>query len=168
MTGTSLACMQELVVQQFTLQGYNLLIKAIIFTPICQRLLVMRRTPFIGRSRGVRGTHPPLGIQILSISHSFRENLAKLYVGAPPGELAPLPWGNPGSTTAFVASFILHRSFFYRFEQNLFCSLNIPQSLWYQVDRSMHVFNLRQAKYLERKMSVFFCHSDINVCRTCD
>ena len=32
---------------------------------------------------------PPLGVQILSISCSFWENLAKSYVGAPPGELAP-------------------------------------------------------------------------------
>ena len=29
---------------------------------------------------------PPLGVQILSISCSFWENLAKLYVGAPPPE----------------------------------------------------------------------------------
>ena len=32
---------------------------------------------------------PPLGVQILSISCSFWGNLARLYVGAPPGELAP-------------------------------------------------------------------------------
>ena len=37
------------------------------------------------------------GVQILSISCSFWENLAKLYVGAPRG-LAPPPRGNPGST----------------------------------------------------------------------
>ena len=37
---------------------------------------------------------PPLGTQILSISFSFRENLAKLYVGTPP------PWGNPRSAAA--------------------------------------------------------------------
>ena len=43
---------------------------------------------------------PPLGVQILSISCSFWENLAKLYVGSPPGELAPPPRGNPGSATA--------------------------------------------------------------------
>ena len=41
----------------------------------------------------------PLGVQILSISCSFWENLAKLYVGAPPGEVAPPPRGNPGSAT---------------------------------------------------------------------
>ena len=45
---------------------------------------------------GAQGTRDPLGTQILSISCSFLENLAKLYVGAPPGELAP-PWENPGS-----------------------------------------------------------------------
>ena len=44
--------------------------------------------------------HPP-GVQILSISCSFWENLAKLYVGAPPGELAPPPRGNPRSATVF-------------------------------------------------------------------
>ena len=41
----------------------------------------------------------PLGVQILSISCSFWENLANLYVGTPPGELVPPPQGNPGSTT---------------------------------------------------------------------
>ena len=45
-------------------------------------------------------TRAPLGVQILSISCSFWENLAKSYVGAPPGELAPPPRGNPGSATA--------------------------------------------------------------------
>ena len=43
--------------------------------------------------------HAPLGVQILSISCSFGENLAKLYVGAP-GRLAPPPPGNPGSASA--------------------------------------------------------------------
>ena len=43
----------------------------------------------------------PLVVQILSISCSFWDNLANLYVGAPPGELAPLPRGNPGSATAY-------------------------------------------------------------------
>ena len=42
----------------------------------------------------------PPGVQILSISCSFWENLAKSYVGAPPGELAPPPRGNPRSATA--------------------------------------------------------------------
>ena len=49
------------------------------------------------------GRAPP--IQILSISCSFRENLAKLYVGAPPGELAPPPHGNPGSPTELCLRF---------------------------------------------------------------
>ena len=44
----------------------------------------------------------PLGVQILSISCSFWGNLAKSYVGAPPGELAPPPQGNPGSTTVCI------------------------------------------------------------------
>ena len=37
----------------------------------------------------------PLGVQILSISCSFWENLAKSYVGTPPGVLVPSPRGNP-------------------------------------------------------------------------
>ena len=36
-----------------------------------------------GSKGGTRDAHPPLGVQILSISCSFRENLAKSYVGAP-------------------------------------------------------------------------------------
>ena len=39
--------------------------------------------------RGCEGC-APLGVQILSISCSFGENLAKSYVGAPSGEVAPL------------------------------------------------------------------------------
>ena len=49
---------------------------------------------------GAGDARPPLGVQILSISCSFWENLTNLYVGAPPGELAPPPRGNPGSATA--------------------------------------------------------------------
>ena len=41
---------------------------------------------------------PPLGVQILSISCIFWENLAKSYVGAPPGVGDP-PRGNPRSAT---------------------------------------------------------------------
>ena len=48
--------------------------------------------------RGARGTLAPR-VQILSISCSFWENLAKSYVGAPPGELALPHRGNPGSAT---------------------------------------------------------------------
>ena len=55
-----------------------------------------------GSKGGVRGTRPPPGAQILSIACSFWENLAKSYVGAPPGELAPPPRGNPGSATVYV------------------------------------------------------------------
>ena len=44
----------------------------------------------------------PAQVQILSISCSFWENLAKSYVGAPPGKLAPPPRGNPGSATEKV------------------------------------------------------------------
>ena len=45
-----------------------------------------------GGFRGAQGAPPPLGTQILSISCSFRENLAKSYVGAPPpGEILDPP-----------------------------------------------------------------------------
>ena len=46
----------------------------------------------------------PPGAQILSISSSFWKNIAKLYVGTPPGELAPPPQGNPGSATGYHVS----------------------------------------------------------------
>ena len=46
---------------------------------------------------GAWGTHaPPLGVQILSISCSFRENWR---VHAPPGGFTPPPRENPGSAT---------------------------------------------------------------------
>ena len=56
-----------------------------------------------GSKEGRRGRAPPLGVQILSISCSFWEILAKSYV-APPGELAPPPRGNPGSATGVLIS----------------------------------------------------------------
>ena len=52
----------------------------------------------LGRSKGTRGTCTPIGVQILSISCSFWEKLAKSYVGAP-WRVAPPPPGNPGSAT---------------------------------------------------------------------
>ena len=54
---------------------------------------------YSGGSKGGRKGRAPPWAQILSISCSFWENLAKSYVGAPPGELAPPPRGNPGSAT---------------------------------------------------------------------
>ena len=56
---------------------------------------------FSGRSKGGREGRPP-GVQILSISCSFWENLAKSYVGAKWGVGTP-PQGNPGSATLFTA-----------------------------------------------------------------
>ena len=54
--------------------------------------------------RGGAGDARPPRVQILSISCSFWEILAKSYVGAPPppGELAPPPRGNPGSATGTI------------------------------------------------------------------
>ena len=46
-----------------------------------------------GSKGGMRDARPP--VQILSISCSFWEILAKSYVGANFGELAPPPQGNP-------------------------------------------------------------------------
>ena len=65
----------------------------------------------IDTSGGFRGgaggaPPPPPGTQILSISCSFLENLAKSYVGAIPGELAP-PWGNPGSAAGYFTELYL-------------------------------------------------------------
>ena len=48
---------------------------------------------------GMRDVYTPLGVQILSISCSFWENLVKSYVGTPPRGLVPPPRGNPGSAT---------------------------------------------------------------------
>ena len=61
----------------------------------------------IGGSRGgVRDARPPLGVQILSISCSFRENLAcsrpPWRVHAPPGGFTPPPRENPGSATGNI------------------------------------------------------------------
>ena len=53
----------------------------------------------LGGAQGARA--PPLGTQILSISCSFQENLAKLYVGAP-------PWENPGSAAANQFLLFIH------------------------------------------------------------
>ena len=52
-----------------------------------------------GSGGGALGTRGPPEVQIRSNSCSFWENLADSYVGAPPGELAPPPWGNPGCAT---------------------------------------------------------------------
>ena len=54
----------------------------------------------IGGSRGgMRDARPPLGVRILSISCSFRENLA---CSRPPGGFTPPPRENPGSATVHV------------------------------------------------------------------
>ena len=49
----------------------------------------------------------PPPVQILSISCSFWKNLAKSYLGAPPGELAPPPRGNHGSATDYFVCMYL-------------------------------------------------------------
>ena len=56
---------------------------------------------------GHEGRVPPGGPN--SFMYFFRENLAKLYIGAPPAELAPPPLANPGSaTTPSWKSWIRH------------------------------------------------------------
>ena len=68
--------------------------------PLMSKAEVQRETLFIGRSRGgVRDARPPLGVQILSISCSFRENLA---CSRPPWRVHAPPRENPGSATAVV------------------------------------------------------------------
>ena len=53
---------------------------------------VLEKLQCSGGFRGAQGA-PPLGAQILSISCSFRENLAKSYVGAPPPRGVGAPTG---------------------------------------------------------------------------
>ena len=48
---------------------------------------------------GVRDARPPLGVQILSISCSFRENLA---CSRPPWRVHAPPRENPGSATDYT------------------------------------------------------------------
>ena len=60
--------------------------------------------PVAGLHSKILDAPPPPGIQILSNSCSFWKILAKSYVGARPGELAPPSRGNPGSATAFTFS----------------------------------------------------------------
>ena len=50
--------------------------------------------------RRVLGDAP--GPKFLQFQIVFGENLAKSYVSAPPGELAPPPLGNPGSATDLI------------------------------------------------------------------
>ena len=72
--------------------------------------------PIGGSKRGREGRVPSLGVQILSVSYSFRENLAKSCVSdsPPPGGLAPPPRRNPGSATdalCFICQNVHNRAF---------------------------------------------------------
>ena len=68
---------------------------------------------FIKSSGGFKGAPPsPLRPKIFSISCSFRENLAKSYVGRPRGS-APPPTGNPGS--APEENHLISRIFYSRY-----------------------------------------------------
>ena len=68
-----------------------------------------------GGSKGAQRMRAPLGVQILSISCSFSENSAKLYVGTLLGELVPPPRGNPGSATEHTVQSI---DFFLNYQQH--------------------------------------------------
>ena len=74
----------------------------------CMYVFFAHGNYFIGESGGGAPPSRPSGVQILSISCSFWENFAKSYLGAPPGGLAPPPWGNPGSATAFHKARLVH------------------------------------------------------------
>ena len=52
--------------------------------PLPRKLEIRQILASGGSKRGREGRAPPLGVQILSISCSFWENLANSYVGAPP------------------------------------------------------------------------------------
>ena len=56
----------------------------------------MPQEPLADLGGGVRDARPPLGVQILSISCSFRENLA---CSRPPWRVHAPPRENPGSAT---------------------------------------------------------------------
>ena len=65
-----------------------------------------------GSKGGRRGcANPSRGSKFFQFHAVFWEILAKSYVGAPPGELAPPPRGNPGSATAFIESCLSHVSY---------------------------------------------------------
>ena len=92
--------------------------KYLIFLELYYYLIKLKRAqicPFVATVKprdavadlkwGGRGMRPPPGgVQILSISCSFWEHLAKSYVGAPPGGLVPPPRRNPGSATKMFVS----------------------------------------------------------------
>ena len=58
----------------------------------------------VGGSKGVRGTrtHPTSGSKFFKF-HTIFGKFGKLLCWHPPGELAPQPEGNPGSSTDTVA-----------------------------------------------------------------
>ena len=88
--------------------------------------------PAVADLKGARGTPAPLGVQILSISCSFWENLAKLFVG-PPG-LAPPPRGNPASATNQVSVSVgrgrYPRSYGNPLPRHTHVTLDIPPQPW--------------------------------------
>ena len=79
-----------------------------------------------GRFRGA----PPLRSKIFSISCSFSQNLAKSYVGALPGGLAPPPTGilDP----PLLRAFLLHRFSHYLAYLNSYLRKNLsyPKDCW--------------------------------------
>ena len=73
--------------------------------------------------RGCEGRVPPLGVQILSISFSYGENLAKSYVGAPLGSRRPLLGEilDPPLWSELNSTLILFRELLKRFQWDRDC-----------------------------------------------
>ena len=75
--------------------------------------------------RGVQGMHAPVGAQILSISCSFWENLAKSYVGAPWGV------GTPSSGKSWIRHWI----------RPIHVTLCIQNALLLEPERPINILN---------------------------
>ena len=126
------------------------------------------KVPIGGSRGGVRDARPPLGVQILSISCSFRENLAcsrpPWRVHAPPGGFTPPPRENPGSATGTFQTF---SSFSANIKCYSFSDLYKSDICWAAVTSGnishFYTCSKRYLMFSERKWSVihidFFHHN---------